>query len=188
MKLKKKIPGLVLIVAVMSSAPLMAADYIIDKKGQHASINFRVSHLGFSYIIGRFNDFEGSFSHDASNSSASKASVTINAKSVDTNHAERDKHLRGADFLEVSKYPTIIFKSTGYEAGSGGDKLLGDLSLHGVSKAITIDAKQVGEGPDPWGGYRSGFSGSVLLKASDFDLPEWVGEIEVSLNVEGVRQ
>ena len=180
--------GLVLAVGMMSSAPLMAADYVIDREGQHANVNFRVSHLGFSYIIGRFNDFEGSFSHDPGNPSASKVSVTINAMSLDTNHAERDKALRSENFLDASRFPTITFESTGYMAGSGGDKLKGDLTIHGVTKAVTIDVKSVGEGPDPWGGYRSGFEGNIMLNAGDFDLPEWVGDIEISLNVEGVRQ
>ena len=187
MKLEKML-GLVLVVGMMLSAPLMAADYVIDKKGQHASVNFKASHLGFSYIIGRFNDFEGSFSHDASNPSTSKTSVTIVAKSLDTNHAERDKHLRSENFLDVAKFSTITFESTGYVVGSDGDKLMGDLTLHGVTNGVTIDVKQVGEGPDPWGGYRSGFEGSFMLKAGDFELPEWVGDVEVALNVEGVRQ
>jgi polyisoprenoid-binding protein YceI len=180
--------GLVLIASMMSSAPLMAADYVIDRKGQHANVNFKASHLGFSYITGRFNDFEGSFSHDPGNPSASKVSVTINARSLDTNHAERDKALRSSDFFEAAKYPTITFESTGYAAGSGGDQLMGDLTIHGVTKAVTIDVNHVGEGPDPWGGYRSGFEGSIMLNAGDFDLPEWVGNIEISLNIEGVRQ
>ncbi len=173
---------------MMSAAPLMAAEYVIDREGQHANVNFRASHLGFSYITGRFNDFEGSFSHDPSNPSASKVSVTINASSLDTNHAERDKTLRSDEFFDVAKYPTISFESTAYMAGSGGDKLMGDLTIHGVTHAVTIDVKQVGEGPDPWGGYRSGFEGSVMVTASDYGLPEWVGDIEILLNVEGVRQ
>jgi polyisoprenoid-binding protein YceI len=187
MKLKRML-GLVLVVGMMSSAPLMAANYVIDKKGQHANVNFKVSHLGFSYITGRFNDFEGGFSHDPGNPSASKVSVTINAGSLDTNHAERDKALRSADFFEVAKYPTITFKGTGYVAGSDGDKLMGDLTMHGVTKAVTIDVNHVGEGADPWGGYRSGFEGSITLKVGDFGMPEWVGDVQISLNVEGVRQ
>jgi polyisoprenoid-binding protein YceI len=187
MKVEKML-GLVLAVAMALSAPLMAADYVIDKKGQHASVNFKASHLGFSYIIGGFNDFEGHFSHDANNPSASKASVTIVAKSLDTNHAERDKALRSENFLDVAKVPTITFESTGYVAGPNGDKLMGDLTLHGVTKPVTIDVNHIGEGADPWGGYRSGFEGSIMLKASDFDLPEWVGMIEVSLIAEGIRQ
>ena len=165
-----------------------AADYVIDKKGQHAFVTFKVSHLGYSYIIGRFNDFDGKFSHDADNPGASKAEVTINTKSVDTNHAERDKHLRSGDFLEVDKYPTMTFKSTGYESGASGDTLKGDLTLHGVTKSVAIDIKHIGEGKDPWGGYRSGFQGDVTLKASDYGMPDWVGNIEVELNIEGVRQ
>jgi polyisoprenoid-binding protein YceI len=187
MKLKR-MSGLVLVVSMILSAPVMAADYVIDNKDQHASVYFKVSHLGFSYIIGRFNDFEGSFSHDPSNPSASKASVTINASSLDTNHAERDKALRSADFLEVAKYPTITFEGTGYVAGSGGDKLMGDLTMHGVTKAVTIDVNHIGEGADPWNGYRSGFEGNVMLKASDYGLPDWLGNIEVSLIAEGIRQ
>jgi polyisoprenoid-binding protein YceI len=187
MKLKAVL-GLVMVMAMMSSAPLLSANYVIDREGQHANVNFRASHLGFSYITGRFNDFEGSFSHDPSNPSASKVSVTIKTISLDTNHAERDKTLRSDEFFDVAKYPTITFESTGYMAGSSGDKLKGDLTIHGVTREVSIDVKQVGEGPDPWGGYRSGFEGSVNVTASDYDLPEWVGDIEISLNVEGVRQ
>ena len=65
---------------------------------------------------------------------------------------------------------------------------MGDLTIHGITNVVTIDVKQVGEGPDPWGGYRSGFEGTIMLTASDYGLPEWVGDIEISLNVEGVRQ
>lgn len=169
------------------SSAAMAANYQIDKKGQHAFVNFKVSHLGFSYIIGRFNDFDGSFTHDASNPSASSTEVVIQTKSIDTNHAERDKHLRSEDFFEVDKYPTITFKSTGYKAGSDGDKLMGDLTIRGITKPVTIDVHHVGEGEDPWGGYRSGFHGEVMLKAADFGLPDWVGDVEVELNIEGVR-
>jgi polyisoprenoid-binding protein YceI len=184
----RKMLGLVMAMSIIFSTPLMAADYVIDSKGQHASVFFKADHLGYSYVIGRFNDFEGSFSHDAGNPSASKASLTINAKSVDTNHAERDKHLRSEDFLEVSKYPTITFVSTGYATASSGDKLEGNLTIHGVTKAITIDVKHIGEGPDPWNGYRSGFEGNVTLKASDYGMPDWLGNIEISLIAEGIRQ
>ncbi len=187
MKLKTAL-GLGIVMAMMSFATLMAAEYVIDREGQHANVNFKASHLGFSYITGRFNDFEGSFSHDPDNPSASKVSVTINARSLDTNHAGRDKTLRSEQFFEVGKYPTITFESTGFIAGSGGGKLMGDLTIHGITNTVTIDVKHVGEGPDPWGGYRSGFEGTIMLTASDYGLPEWVGDIEISLNVEGVRQ
>jgi len=184
----KTLSAVALSAALTIFSQAMAADYVIDKKGQHAFVNFKVSHLGYSYIIGRFNDFSGTFSHDASNPGASKTEVVINTRSIDTNHAERDKHLRSEDFFEVDKYPTITFNSTGYEASSSGDKLIGDLTIRGVTKPVTIDVVQVGEGKDPWGGYRSGFHGEVMLKAAEFGLPDWVGDVEVELNIEGVRQ
>ena len=178
--------GLFLAGALMTS-PAMAADYKIDIPGQHAFITFKASHLGYSFIVGGFNDFDGSFSHDASNPGASTAQVTIQAASIDTNHAERDKHLRSDDFLDVSNHPTITFESTGYSAGADGDKLTGNLTMHGVTKEIVIDVRHIGEGKDPWGGYRSGFIGNVMLNASDFGLPDWVGQLDIELNIEGIR-
>lgn len=165
-----------------------AAEYAIDKRGQHAFVNFKASHLGYSYVIGRFNDFDGTFMHDPENPAASEAQVIIQAKSLDTNHAERDKHLRSDEFFNVDKYPTITFESTGYEAGEDGDKLNGKLTMLGVTKDVAINLHHIGEGDDPWGGYRSGFEGSVMLSAADFGMPDWVGDVEVELNIEGVRQ
>ncbi len=176
-----------LVAVALFSGQAFAANYAIDKKGQHAFINFKVNHLGFSFIVGGFNDFDGSFSHDASNPGASKAEVVIQTKSIDTNHAERDKHLRSDDFLDVSKYPTITFNSTGYQAGADGDKLMGELTMMGVTKPVTIDVTHIGEGKDPWGGYRTGFVGTTMITASDFGLKDWVGEIQIELNIEGIR-
>jgi polyisoprenoid-binding protein YceI len=176
--------GTALAISLLVSAQTMAADYAIDIKGQHASVNFKASHLGYSYIIGRFNDFSGKFNHDSAKPADSSVNVTIQAKSLDTNHAERDKHLRSADFFEVDKYPVIAFESTSFKDG----KLAGNLSLRGVTKPVTLNVTQIGEGDDPWGGYRSGFEGEVNLKAADFGFPGWVGDVAVTLQVEGVRQ
>lgn len=183
----KTILGSMILAAALTSAPAMSANYNIDIPGQHAFITFKASHLGYSFIIGGFNKFEGKFNHDASNPGASAVNVTIDASSIDTNHAERDKHLRSEDFLDTSKYPTITFESTGYSAGPSGDKLSGNLTMHGVTKAIEIDVTHIGEGKDPWGGYRSGFVGTINLNAADYGLPEWVGTLEVELNIEGTR-
>ena len=179
----KSLFGALILSAVLLAGPAQAVNYAIDKKGQHAFITFKVSHLGYSYIIGGFNDFDGKFTHDPGNPGASKVNVTINADSIDTNHAERDKHLRSDDFLNVSKHPTITFDSTSYS----GDKLMGNLTLNGVTREVAIDVRHIGEGKDPWGGYRSGFVGNVVLKAPDWGLPGWVGDIDVELNIEGVR-
>lgn len=104
--LKKTLAALALGSALFTAGQAMAADYKIDKEGQHAFIEFRIKHLGYSWLYGRFNDFDGSFTFDEKNPSADKVKVTINTNSVDTNHAERDKHLRSGDFLNVSKNPT----------------------------------------------------------------------------------
>lgn len=170
------------------ASPAFAADYVIDKKGQHAFVNFKASHLGYSYIIGRFNDFSGTFSYDKADPASSKVSVSINTKSLDTNHAERDKHLRSADFFDVTKNPTATFESTGYKASADGDQLMGDLSINGVTKPVSIEVKHIGEGKDPWGGYRSGFEGNVTVNATDYGLPKWVGDVQITLNIEGVKQ
>ena len=177
-----------ILLAGLVSTQVMAANYQIDTDEGHVTILFRAGHLGYSFNVGRFNDFKGIFNHDAANPGNSKVSVVIDASSVDTNHAERDKHLRSDDFLDVGKYPTITFESTSYVAGSDGDKLNGNLSIHGVTKPVTINVKHIGEGKDPWGGYRSGFQGLITFNAADYGMPDWVGNLEVELIVEGVRQ
>ena len=173
--------------AALFGQATLAADYEIDIEGQHAFVNFRASHLGYSFIVGRFNEFSGRFSYDPKDPSASRASVTIDAASLDTNHAERDKHLRGPDFFDVRRHPKITFESTGYEGGAEAGTLRGRLSFLGVTREIAIELRKVGEGKDPWGGYRSGFVGTTRLVAADYGLPEWVGEVEIEVNIEGVR-
>ena len=170
--------------SLLLSATLFAADYTIDKKGQHASINFKASHLGYSFIIGRFNDFSGDFSHDKDKPGGASVNVIIQAKSIDTNHAARDRHLRSEDFFNVDKYPEITFNSTAFD----GSKLVGDLTLHGVTRSVSMDVSHIGEGKDPWGGYRSGFAASTALNAADFGMPDWVGTVDVEIHIEGVRK
>lgn len=170
-----------------------AADYVIDKEGQHAFINFKISHLGMSWLYGRFNDFDGTFSWDAEQPAASQVQVTINTASVDSNHAERDRHLRSADFLNVSRHPQATFKSTGVEmTGDDSAKVSGELTLNGVTRPVVLDARFMGEGEDPWGGYRAGFEAYTTLKLKDFDIAMDLGpasqEVELQLTIEGIRQ
>ena len=96
--------------------------------------------------------------------------------------------MASVNFLEVSKYPVILFESTVYIPGNQGDMLKGNLTFRGVTREIGIEVKHIGEGNDPWGGYRSGFEGEVTISAVDYGLPEWVGDIEIDLIVEGIRQ
>ncbi|MBB2493912.1 YceI family protein [Aquipseudomonas ullengensis] len=179
--------------AALFAGQAMAADYAIDKQGQHAFVTFKISHLGYSWLYGSFKDFDGSFSFDAKAPEASKVNVTINTASVDSNHAERDKHLRSGDFLNVEKNPTATFASTSVKStGEGTADITGNLTLNGVTKPVVIAAKFLGEGSDPWGGYRAGFEGSTKLKLKDFDIQKDLGpasqEVELIISVEGVRQ
>jgi len=171
----------------------MAADYVIDKQGQHAFVNFKISHLGYSWLYGTFKDFDGTFSYDAANPEASKVNVTLKTASVDTNHAERDKHLRSADFLNVSKHDTATFESTSVKStGEGTADVTGNLTLNGVTKPVVIAAKFIGEGQDPWGGYRAGFEGTTTLKLKDFDITKDLGPasetVELIISIEGIRK
>lgn len=175
------------------AAPALAADYAIDTKGAHASINFRIQHLGFSWLTGRFDTFSGTFSYDPENVPTSKVSVEIDTASVNSNHAERDKHLRHSDFLDVEKFPKATFVSKSVTpAGAGKAQIVGDLTLHGVTKEVTIDAAYVGGGADPWGGERVGFTGTTKLTLADFGITKNLGpasaDVFLQLEVEGVKK
>ncbi|BBP80790.1 YceI family protein [Pseudomonas sp. No.21] len=190
--LKKSIAALTL-GAALFAGQAMAADYAIDKQGQHAFVNFKISHLGYSWLYGTFKDFDGSFSFDAKAPEASKIKVTLQTASVDTNHAERDKHIKSGDFLNVSKNPTATFESTGVKStGNGTADVTGNLTLNGVTKPVVVKAKFIGEGDDPWGGYRAGFEGTTTLKLKDFDIQKDLGpasqEVELIISFEGVRK
>lgn len=168
-----------------------AADYIIDHKGAHASVNFKIKHLGYSWLTGRFDNFNGKFSYDAANISASKLNITIDTSSINSNHAERDKHLRSDDFLDVNEYGKAEFVSSSISGTDENLVVKGLFTFHGVSKEITIDATKIGEGKDPWGGYRAGFSGTTRIAMKDFGMKTNLGpastHVELSFHIEGVK-
>lgn len=189
----KKLISAIALASAALSAPAMAADYVIDTKGAHAFVQFKIAHLGTSWLLGRFNTFTGDFSYDSENPNASKVSLNVDTRSIDSNHAERDKHLRGEDFLNVAKFPEATFNSTGYtDNGNGSGTLKGDLTLHGVTKSIEIAVSKVGEGADPWGGYRAGFEGTTKLRLKDYNINYNLGpaseEVRMELYVEGIRK
>lgn len=187
---KIMIIGLTLMLAI----PVQAASYKIDTEGAHAFVQFKIKHLGYSWLLGRFNTFDGSFEYDSKTPDASFITVNIDPASIDSNHAERDKHLRDKDFLHVKKYPKASFKSTAFTFDKDGSegKVKGDLLLHGVSKSIEFEIEKIGEGRDPWGGYRVGFEGETTLKLEDFGIKNILGpasaELEMELYIEGIRQ
>ena len=167
--------------------------YAFDTEGAHQFVTFKISHLGYSWLYGRFNDFDGQFVYDAENPENSSVQVTVDTSSVDSNHAERDKHLRSDDFLHVSEYPEATFKSKRVEVDEEGEaEIIGDLTLRGVTKEITLDVEMLGHGDDPWGGYRMGFEAETEFKLSDFGIPMDLGKasetVEMIISVEGIRQ
>jgi len=190
MKLKR-----LTMLALAAALPLsaLADTYQIDREGQHAFINFRIQHLGFSWLHGRFNDFSGSFEFDPEKPEAAKVEVEIDPASVDSNHAERDKHLRDEDFLFVSKHPEARFVSTVSALDSlGNGTLTGDLTLRGVTKPVVLQVVGIGAGPDPWGGYRRGFEATTTFALKDFGIEKELGpaskNVELTISVEGIRQ
>lgn len=194
---KRNLTALAFAASVLTPALLpaesQAAEYALDIKGQHAFIEWRIQHLGYSWLYGQFNDFDGRFEYEDGALEDASVEVTIDMASLDSNHAERDKHLRGDDFFAVSEYPKASFKSTGIRAMEGDTFILtGDLTLHGVTREIEISAEKIGEGADPWGGYRAGFLGTTTLALKDFgidyDLGPASATAEVTLSIEGVRQ
>ncbi|MCZ4292441.1 YceI family protein [Vibrio sinaloensis] len=181
--------GLAMVMALPFGAS--AADYMIDTKGAHASVNFKVSHLGYSFIKGRFNKFDGEFSYDPANVAASKVMVNVDTTSLDSNHAERDKHIRSSDFIDASKYSTATFTSTSVvDKGDGKLAVNGELNLHGVTKPIAIDAEFIGAGQDPWGSERAGFYGTTRLELADFNIAVMgtSSYVDMELHVEGVKK
>jgi len=185
--------GLALCILCPLALPAVyASDYVIDTEGGHAFIQFRISHLGYSWLSGRFNRFAGTFSYDEKAPSASNVEVVVETASIDTNHAERDKHLRDEDYLDVERYPQARFVSTGYSEQGDTAHLTGELTLRGITRPIDIEVKPVGAGMDPWGGYRRGFEGATRIKLADFGITKFLGEsareMEFSLGIEGVRK
>ena len=191
--MKKLLLASVLTAATLTAGVASAASYKVDVEGAHAFINFKIKHLGYSWLSGRFNDFDGKFNYDENELEASQIQVVIQTDSLDSNHAERDKHLKGKDFLDVSKFPTATFTSTAYNAkDANSGELTGQLEFHGVTKIISFPVEKIGEGDDPWGGHRAGFSGITSLKLADYGISYNLGpqstHVELELYIEGIRQ
>ena len=173
-----------------------AATYKIDP--DHTTVGFKIRHL-LSNVQGRFNHFDGTFDYDPEKPDTWKTTATIQAASIDTNVAPRDKHLRSADFFDVEKFPTLTFTSTGVtEVTATGAKLSGLLTLHGIEKPVVLDLEIHGVAKDPWGNVKAGFTATMKINRKDFGLT-WnqaletgqflVGdEANITLEVEGILQ
>ncbi len=183
-------------ILVLVAASAQAESLKIDP--QHSTVGFRVRHL-FSTVSGRFNEFSGSFEYVADNPSASTVKVTIQAASVDTNVAARDKDLRSKRFFDVEKHPTLEFESDAITDVSGSKgKIKGRLTIHGVTREVVLDAEFLGKSKDPWGNEHFGFHARTTISREDFGMT-WnevieaggvlVGdEVEIILDISAVPE
>jgi polyisoprenoid-binding protein YceI len=179
----------------------MAEPVVYQIDPAHSQVIFKVKHLGISNVTGRFDIFEGSYTFDSDNAANSKVEATISAASVNTNEADRDKHLRSDEFLNVEKHPNITFKSKSVTKDPGDSDdytIVGDLTINGVTKEVELDAEYGGKTTDPWGNGRTAFEAETKINRKDFGLT-WnktldagglvVGdEVKITLEVEGIHK
>lgn len=165
----------------------------------HSGIHFAVRHLVIAKVRGQFSRWTGALTVPEGDFSRATAEVTIDASSIETGVADRDAHLRSADFFDVATYPEITFRGLRLEP-QGGDRqrLHGSLTMHGVTRDIVLDVESSGQTKDPWGNLRAGFSAKTSLDRKEFGLT-WnqlleaggvaVGDkVEIELEIEAVKQ
>lgn len=137
----------------------------------HTEAGFAVKHLMISTVRGRFGDVQGQVSFDPSDLSTGSADVTINTTSIDTREAQRDTHLRSADFFDVEHFPVLTFKSRAVQNLKGDEfQLIGDLTIKNVTREVVLDVESHGLQKDPWGGERAGFTAKTKINRKDFGL------------------
>jgi polyisoprenoid-binding protein YceI len=184
-----------LITLLFASLPVFAADgakvpgaekYDID--ASHSGVVFGWNHFGFSNPTARFDKIEGSVLLDKADLTKSSISVTLPVEALDTGVAKLDEELKGVDFFDASKYPTITFKSTKVEkTGENSLKITGDLTVHGVTKPVTLDAKvnKIGifEIPGVIKAQAAGFDATTVIKRSDFGVTKYVPAVSDEIPV-----
>ncbi|HUD16325.1 MAG TPA: YceI family protein [Acidimicrobiales bacterium] len=147
----------------------LTGDYTLDTA--HSRVGFLARHAMVTKVRGLFTEFDGHIHIDGSDPARSNAEVTIQVASVDSQQPDRDKHLRSADFFDVENHPTITFKSTKAELlDEGTYRLTGDLTIRGVTHPVAIDLEFTGATNDPWGLFRVGFEGAVVVNRRDWGL------------------
>lgn len=165
----------------------------------HSSVTFSVRHMMISRVHGVFKSWSASLESDEAHPESSKLTATIDAGSIDTKEAQRDEHLRSADFLDAANYPVIAFESTGVQKLDGERfKVTGNLTIRGVTKPVTLDTEYFGRQKDPWGGERAGFSAKTSINRKNFGLTfnmplegggVVVGDkVEITLDMQAVKE
>jgi polyisoprenoid-binding protein YceI len=144
----------------------------------HSQVEFGIRHMMITTVKGRFAGVEGTVVMDTDNPSNAEVDVRIDVASIDTREPQRDAHLRSADFFDVEKFPHITFKAARIVTRSGNEfQLAGDLTIHGVTRNVTLEVLEEGRGKDPWGGERAGFTAATKINRKDFGL-QWNQTLE----------
>ncbi len=177
--------------APAASAPAATGPFTVD--GVHSSVIFRIKHLNVAWNYGRFNKMSGTFLLDGKDPAKSVIDITVDASSIDTANADRDKHLRAGDFFSVQEYPTLTFKSTAFKkTGDTTFEVTGDLTMKGKTKSITITVENTGQGPGRRGGEVAGLETRFNIKRTDFGMDYMVGglsdEVGLIIALEGGRK
>jgi len=161
---------------IVSAAPAQPTQWTIDDT--YAKIGFTISRFGISETEGRFTKFSGKVSTDRPDFINGKIDFTIDVNSVDTDNEQRDNHLRSPDFFDAAKYPQIVFKSKSLQQRSGNQyQLKGDLTMHGITREVTLDAVYRGTVPqDPFGNTKAGFKISGVIDRTQWGL-NWTGKL-----------
>ena len=144
----------------------------------HSKVSFKVKHLMISNVLGNFKEFEGQVSSDENDFSGAVINFSLNTASIDTEIADRDAHLKSADFFDAEKYPKITFSGTGLkDLGDDMYELTGDLTIKEVTKSVTLSVEFGGVMADPWGNLKAGFSLNGKINRKDFGL-NWNAALE----------
>jgi polyisoprenoid-binding protein YceI len=184
---------LILVVALFGALVLSAnAADTFKLDPVHSFVLFSVQHLGVANTYGRFNDISGTVVFDKDNPSKSSVEVSVPVESLDTNNSIRERSLKSPDFFNAKQFPTITFKSTKVEGNGETLKVSGDITIHGVTKPLTVDFKKGGEGKGVFGEWRGGGETRFTIKRSDFGMNFQQGavgdEVTIILSLEGVKR
>jgi polyisoprenoid-binding protein YceI len=187
--MKTRFVSLLTALTVVFGAAVWASAETYKIDAVHSQVIFRIGHLGVSKIFGRFNTTEGTFVTDDDPSKIS-FEATVSVDSLDTGNPQRDKHLKSPDFFNAKQFPEITFKSTSVAKSGDTYQITGDLTLHGVTKSITVPMTKIGEAKT-MAGERAGFGTEFTVKRSDYGMnfmPGAVGDdVELLINLEGVK-
>ena len=165
MRIKTLVQTLSLTLLLPALAAAEAATYKVDPS--HSAVSFTIRHF-VSNVPGRFRDFDGVIKYDKQNPAASSVNFTVQAASIDTDNNDRDEHLRGADFFDVQKFPTLTFSSTSVKAKDAHNlEVTGDLTMHGVTRKVTIPVQVLGSMKTPRG-EKAGFESSFTLDRKEY--------------------